>query len=244
MATRYYLPSTGAADVSPVFHANWEKTSEADRLEMVKTKISSAFITKVCTENVATDPYDVLNRQYVSDPIGVHDFTLCAYEIQIRCMEDAAKMDARFKAEVRVFSNDGNTERGGWVVGFGSVEFDDDELVNRRTYRSSPVTPFSSQNGDRIVIELGVLTTNTKTVLYTATMDFGDNSGTDLPEDESDTNQYNPWIEFTHDITPYDPGGVPPGWNRIEYTSEPPTPNAWNQVKREAGTGWKKLLYE
>lgn len=37
--------------------------------------------------------------------------------------------------------------------------------------------------------------------------------------------------------------GVTPSWNRIEYTSEPPTPNAWNQVKREAGTGWRKLLY-
>ena len=32
-------------------------------------------------------------------------------------------------------------------------------------------------------------------------------------------------------------------YNKILYTSEPPTPNAWNQIKREAGTGWKKLLY-
>ena len=38
--------------------------------------------------------------------------------------------------------------------------------------------------------------------------------------------------------------GVSPGWNRIEYTSEPPTPNAWNQVKREAGSGWKKIEYQ
>lgn len=40
-----------------------------------------------------------------------------------------------------------------------------------------------------------------------------------------------------------DKEGVAPGWNKILYTNEPPTPNAWNQVKREAGTGWKKLLY-
>lgn len=38
--------------------------------------------------------------------------------------------------------------------------------------------------------------------------------------------------------------GVSPGWNRLEYTSEPPIPSAWNQVKREVGSGWKKLLYE
>jgi len=39
-------------------------------------------------------------------------------------------------------------------------------------------------------------------------------------------------------------GGPSPGWNQIQYTSEPPTPNAWNQLKQDAGTGWKKLLYE
>jgi len=38
--------------------------------------------------------------------------------------------------------------------------------------------------------------------------------------------------------------GAEPGYYQLQYTSEPPTPNAWNQLKREAGTGWKKLLYE
>jgi len=33
------------------------------------------------------------------------------------------------------------------------------------------------------------------------------------------------------------------GWNKLQYTSEPPTPNAWNQLKRDTGTGFKKLLY-
>jgi len=39
--------------------------------------------------------------------------------------------------------------------------------------------------------------------------------------------------------------GPTPGWNKLQYTSEPPTPNAWNQLKRDAGTGdYKKLLFE
>jgi len=37
--------------------------------------------------------------------------------------------------------------------------------------------------------------------------------------------------------------GPQPGWNKLQYTSEPPTPNAWNQLKQEVGTGYKKLLY-
>jgi len=38
--------------------------------------------------------------------------------------------------------------------------------------------------------------------------------------------------------------GITPGWNQLQYTSEPPTANAWNQIKQEAGTGWKKINYE
>lgn len=34
------------------------------------------------------------------------------------------------------------------------------------------------------------------------------------------------------------------GWTQILYTSEPPTPNAWNQLKVDTGTGWKKLLFQ
>lgn len=37
---------------------------------------------------------------------------------------------------------------------------------------------------------------------------------------------------------------VAAGWKKLAFTSEPPTPNAWNQLKLEAGTGWKKLLLE
>ena len=33
------------------------------------------------------------------------------------------------------------------------------------------------------------------------------------------------------------------GWRKIAFEIEPPTPG-WNQLKREAGTGWCKILYE
>lgn len=204
MATRYYLPSTGAAVVTPTFNAVWEKTSEADRLKMVKTKISSAFATKTCTENVSTDPYDVLNRQYVSDPIGVHDFNGVSMKVQIRCMESAAKMDALLYVITWMVSNDGNTYRFSLPIVTSGVEFDDGTLENRGIF-APPSAYDSSQNGDRIVVEIGVNTTNTKTDVYTATMDFGDNSGTDLPENNTETTQYNPWIEFSHNIAPYVP---------------------------------------
>jgi hypothetical protein len=38
--------------------------------------------------------------------------------------------------------------------------------------------------------------------------------------------------------------GVSPGWNKVQYTSEPPTPNAWNQIKQSELGGWEKILYD
>lgn len=210
MATRYYLPSTGVADVNPAFKSSWNKTSEADRLKMVMTKISSSFATKTCSENSGASPYYVLNRQYVSDPIGAHDFTGCTYKFYSRCLEDNAKADFLIYIWTRVFSNDGLTLRFNANYGVGSTEFDDDNLINRAASWSYTGSS-SSQNGDRLVTEIGIKSENTKSNLYTATMDFGDASGTDLPENETETTQYNPWIEFSHDIAPYVPpsGYVP-----------------------------------
>lgn len=38
--------------------------------------------------------------------------------------------------------------------------------------------------------------------------------------------------------------GPTPGWNKVVYTSEPPTPNAWNQVKQTGSSGWVQVNYE
>jgi len=38
--------------------------------------------------------------------------------------------------------------------------------------------------------------------------------------------------------------GPTPGWYPLQFTEEPPTPNAWNQIKQEAGVGYVKILFE
>ena len=68
-ATRFYLPSSGAAGASPNYTASWEDTSIAARLKCVTTKISSAMTTVSFTDDDETDK-DILFRQYVSDPIA------------------------------------------------------------------------------------------------------------------------------------------------------------------------------
>jgi len=41
----------------------------------------------------------------------------------------------------------------------------------------------------------------------------------------------------------YTPAGGPE-WKQVQFTEEPPTPNAWNQIKQEAGVGYVKILFE
>ena len=75
-------------------------------------------------------------------------------------------------------------------------------------------------DGEYVAVGLGITTNNTKTDNFIATMDFGDNSGTDLPENLTEQTQYNPWIEFSATITEYIPpltidvSECEPGWNK------------------------------
>ena len=71
--TRYYLPSSGAAAVSPAFDS-WGDTSTAspDRIQTVTTASSTALTDKTA---VIASANNFLFRQYVTDQIGVWDFT-------------------------------------------------------------------------------------------------------------------------------------------------------------------------
>jgi hypothetical protein len=111
MATRIYLPSTGAAAVSPTYDAAWEKSSEANRLTCVTNKISSSFANKTSSENVTTSPYDVLTRQYVSKPLAAQTIS-GTVKGQIKCQESASAADFCRALVIRIVSSDGNTVRG------------------------------------------------------------------------------------------------------------------------------------
>ena len=55
MATRFYLPSTGAAAISPNPDAAWEDVSILARLAAVTTKIASAMTTVSFLDNDASN---------------------------------------------------------------------------------------------------------------------------------------------------------------------------------------------
>lgn len=212
MATRFYLPSTGAAAISPAFDASWEYTDDADvvRRAAVKTRISSSMASVVVTRSADTSPADVLVRQYVYGPIGAQTITGTA-KGQIRGDESTTSYDARTQAVLRVVSSDGSTVRGVLYAGDDGAlasEFST-TLTNRKIVPRAPVTltDVAAQDGDYLVIEVGYRTHGGGSTSRSGTLSFGDNSATDLAENETTTTANNPWVEFSFNIADAGGGG-------------------------------------
>lgn len=203
MARRFYLPSSGAAPVSPNFGliGFWNNTTGADRIKLSRHRSGTSMADKTASESTDVTQYYTLARQYVSD-------TLIAQTIagnvkgQIRCAEDNSDADFSYNIKVGVVSNDGTTLRGTLLNSNSAVmttEFAT-SLTNRNFPPSTALSSVTAQDGDRLVIEVGFSSFNTILAQRTATFRLGDNGSTDLAEDETSTTDNVPWIEFSQTI--------------------------------------------
>lgn len=217
--TRYYFPSTGAAACSPTFgggtSSGWGMTTGADRLEAVTIRINSSMTNKVSNGSGNNQGLSPLVRQYVSKSIGAQTI-IGTIKGQARALESSTSNNQRARLIVYVVSGDGATVRGVLYEGSDTIagsnptgEFNT-SLRNAKFpwISESPATLSSvtAQNGDRIVFEWGANKENFSATGRTVTISFGDNSGTNLAEDEITTTANNPWIEFSQTIT--DPSGA------------------------------------
>ena len=149
------------------------------------------------TDTDGTDK-DILFRQYVSDPIAAQTISAQALKFQMRCLENSIDNNMYLALGIRVVSGDGGTVRGTILA----VTRDDVEsviaLYNRQFTATS--TQVIAQDGDRIVIEVGMGGEPIEGSDHDSSISIGDDSGTDLPEDDTTTTTYNPWVEFANTI--------------------------------------------
>ena len=199
-ATRFYLPSSGAAEVSPAFSA-WTLTTGADRLKCVTTRTNTLMINK-STTTTSESVTSLLNRQYVSEPIGAQTIT-GTVKGQLRGMEDNAAQDMVSCILIKVVSNDGSTVRG-TLLNFTYPALSGNEygtkIANRYTPISASLTTVTAEAGDRIVIEIGAYRYKVGGSTGSCTQTYGDDSATDLPEDQTTKTAYNPWVEFSQTL--------------------------------------------
>lgn len=208
MATRFYLSNGDSQGLTPAFDASWESTSGATRVAMKTFVRSRAFASVVVSEASASGTFDVLIRQYISDPIAAVTISGTVKGV-IRALESNTDADLRSQMVIRVVSYDCATIRGTLIASDASAltsEWDAATLTNRKfplawTGSGTSVSSVAAQDGDRIVIEVGYRAHNTTVSSRNGTLRFGDASGSDLAEDETSTADNNPWVEFSDTIT-------------------------------------------
>jgi hypothetical protein len=201
MATRFYFPAGGVAEIDPgVANSGFAETSQRTTGKLCDVKTGSPF---AMGSTISIYDTDHLDRQFVSNPITGDQTISGTVKGQIMVREFADNDDVDMVAiHIYVLSNDCSTLRGtllGWGV-YGPTS----EFINNATCRNKKIavgdtlTSVDALDGDRIVVEIGY-TYSVYGTTPEAAAKWGDD-GDDLPEDETQTTDGVGWIEFSANI--------------------------------------------
>lgn len=197
---KLYFSSTVAADHTCAYSGSWNQTGEALRREASTSKTSSAMGDAYVSETSATNPLYVLNRMYVSIPLAAAEWkTSGKFSGVVRAVESGTAANATLYLIIRVAAGDGASYRGTLYEGeVNATEFDASTRTARYFEDIAIQNAVSMQENDHLVIEVGTKFSNADTAGRWSRIVFGDDSDTDLPLNNTDTNVYNPWMEFTY----------------------------------------------
>jgi hypothetical protein len=184
--TRFYLPSAGAASISPSPAAAWTAIGAAIYVPLVRGKTGSAkFYQSVMQANTVTD--NVLCAVYVSEPLGAQTVT-GNWTMVMSCYESNVAMNSSLQMTVRVLSGNGSTVRGTVYAGHSAattatVGALGEEMSSvddfTRIIPSQAGSSVTAQAGDVLVVEIGFRAANTVNTVYQAELDLGDNQAAD-----------------------------------------------------------------
>ena len=193
--TRFYMPSTGTAEVSPTWEATWSNTTMLKRIRCTTIRFNTTMTTET-SPGITTG--NCLFRQYISDPFTA-DQTFAGWvrgQIMGLASSSAAKCDS--SVAMRIVSNDGTIVRGVLLAYTSEASPANDyptTLTNRYCPSQRNINTVNALYGDRLVIEIGTNSNNPSA--KTSSQVFGDNGSTDLPVNQTDVDAtQNPWIEF------------------------------------------------
>lgn len=162
MATRLYLPASGSPPLAALaVNANWELTNGLVRLPCFTAKQNTALATDTRLWP-ATATQQWCWWQFQSEPLREPYSWLATDTVSMvigKCAETTVSGDTHLAYVVRVVSGDGSVVRG--VIGLyhsTSTEYPLVASAATRIHnaRTNGATAFSSQAGDRIIIEIGL----------------------------------------------------------------------------------------
>ncbi len=206
MATRLYFSESRTVDISPAFAA-FTETDGMLRREMSVHKSNSAMVDHTTAQTATAANSSQGIRQYISPPLAAQTIGAGTWKGTIRAFESAANdnVDA-VRSSLRFWDVSAGAFGGTSLValGNGTVAEFNTTLRAKRIASGGVTTSVTVDDGDRLVFDIGYTNTTIGTSV-TATLIFGDNSATDLGDNETDVAANNPFIELSVDILWWDP---------------------------------------
>lgn len=227
MSTRFSLPSAGVAPAAPAYGGLWDQTAEAARLPLAAAPTDTAIVSPTAAyvgETSVTAPWDVLLRQYVSEPIGAQMIG-GTFSFVAKALESTGTADMFVQIRIAVVSDDGSTVRGELYAGNTATTLGGAGSANQemgsggtRIYNAIALSAVAALNGDRLLVEVGYRSLNVTATSRLGGVERGDPiSGTDylLAADTATGNR--PWLEFSQDIADYVPPPPPDPEGRFPF---------------------------
>lgn len=146
--------------------------------------------------DAASSVNNLLARQYVSAPLAAQTIS-GTVKCYLRALKSVGQTH-KANMSIRVCNNAGSSFTGTLLAlgdYAGGTQFNNTTLENKKFADGEALSSLAVNAGDRLVIELGSLSAASSD--GHGTLSFGDDSGTDLPENETTTAANNPWIEFS-----------------------------------------------
>lgn len=222
MATRLYLPSSGAAGAAPAFGA-WDETDGAVRLRCVTARKGTTQASKSASKANTAGTRQLL-LQYVSDPIAAQTIPAGIAKGVLRVRESGTLDNIdRVSCRIAVVSGDGSAVRGEILpLGDYGPKNEWSTSAQARLVANGVATQgVVAQSGDRIVIEIGFKNTESGYSI-TGIGYFGDGAASDLPENETATTADNPWVELSADID-FSTSGTAAADGGVDVAAQPTT---------------------
>lgn len=213
---RFYFPRAGVPHVQPSYDAEWDITTNSVKrfLPAVKspTGSTSSPDTSANFAKTAAAVQDIVHGQFTSGPLAAQTISGNA-KLIVRGGETTGTDDAHLQVIIRVVSNDGSTVRGTLYSGYTGALLSSNQngagigrefsTATQNRVASMDLTPVTTLDGDRLVVEVGQRFTNAGSATGSGYLAFGDiSSQTDqsfLDDASNGTGQAN-WIEFDHGI--------------------------------------------
>lgn len=210
MATRLFLARRQVAwaddppGVTP--STSWDYSGTYYRYGLSPSPQAEDWNSRAVSSTPNAAEYDTLAIQAHSEPMVAQTIGAVTFHGVFRAYQSVPAGGLMMQVCVRVVDV-GGVERGVLLalhaeVGLSST-FDGAAHTNRMLPPpavSGTMSSLDVEDGDRLIVEIGYRAIGCSGSSVIGYFDAGNNSGSNLADDETSTDQYSPWVEFDQDI--------------------------------------------